>query len=1353
MKNLYEVLGITQKASPIVIKKAFRALALIEHPDKGGNGDKMGQIAEAYKTLSDPVSRHKFDEDWAAFQAADVDAVHPIELAGYLQAGDILSYSHSFRELHKKSVIQYARAPLIPIRLPEQFFESGAYPFEDWEGEVIVFDDVFTFIREKTAHAGPCLLWPPREPLFPVIAVQILMYFLSGSYYGHGLIAIKQYLYYEIEKIKLRAHQAPELQLYEGIFEIILLTDQLPSEHHLLIFSIKKITDFAKKAPDVLLPCILPVFYNKFFRNLYAYALHIYWSSSEGLFQSDNLNLFDGYQEAREFLQELKVRLSNGSENENLSKFIRNVKLLFNFEQDSSKLNAIEPSAKGYREAAFHFLDWLPVFIERSSRQILANVFLQIGIKFQQASRLETRPAIKMSDERLALKMYLTAVGIGNHATPDVEIYANTQVLKYISVFHFQDSMLHEVTSALKKRTLAITDVFPFFESHQSNISLLRQENKMIHLMRHLLQEMIGIHEYNKSHSDGPFIDHSAVTLLYQAYEACLKNWYQEEYDPAIEKKLRLDLMEELLFDNGWSAMDVEQHIDSPWIMVDRDEEGWLKPTRSLPYVEEEEFVKYRTVNGAEVNHATGEINFFMIPWTRDRSIYEKVFTLFDLQEMLEKNISGALFSLDPVDPDKPYHPFNLMRFSPSQLCESELLHTMLLTDYVLKFLTTHQEVQGRYPFEQRPVASMIEHLPLYLRQIIDDFHTEKHTGAMHRFWIEAEEIDISLTDESMKKDGTTRVGLGNLKMVVKKHRMERDIHGELKDVGNEDDGWPIYVLTARQMHDLERGIQTIDGHAMIFIHGVAQLFYWENHKIIKSHVPVDYRETLIRLFIQPRDPDGKIGQNTKNMPLLYRATKEMARQSGLSHRYSAEFIFAHEFTTHYDEFAQYLPEFGRLKELSKMTALIRILNNIRHSNQESLLALSYLLAAPSASSPPDTNVYKAYHQNHQQICHQITSLFMGWRRGLASSVLQKKWGEELNRIKTQIGSLTFSIYSTEVNEACQRWHTQVSKNNPGVPASRIWDEVINPKKSEIATQLSEAKKTSCRSQLTEIFSSHLSLGSTVFSGLIEAFLLGNINPLAEALILQEKSKAQAEIKKQFPESSTIDIALAIDDGGEAAATRIATEVSHNRLREQKKPIDALATGFVAISLGKHEEPINLEGQCMWVPASVRHEVRKDGAGLSRYSFFVYGGVNVQPRMNVVKGGAALSGSRVGGGAFNRDIDRQKFQSHHIVHQASKGHQLLAAAGFNIHSNANRIFLPTHESHHPTRTIHRGGHTKETRQAIESKMTKIFETGQAQNWSQSQYRDRLRTMLSESRQELRAGRVALNSKCRPELKK
>ena len=54
------------------------------------------------------------------------------------------------------------------------------------------------------------------------------------------------------------------------------------------------------------------------------------------------------------------------------------------------------------------------------------------------------------------------------------------------------------------------------------------------------------------------------------------------------------------------------------------------------------------------------------------------------------------------------------------------------------------------------------------------------------------------------------------------------------------------------------------------------------------------------------------------------------------------------------------------------------------------------------------------------------------------------------------------------------------------------------------------------------------------------------------------------------------------------------------------------------------------------MPASVRHEVKKDDTtGLTRYSFFVYGGVNLQSRINLTAGGnAALGGNPINGGSI-----------------------------------------------------------------------------------------------------------------------
>ena len=61
MKDYYKILEIERNATDEDIKKSFRKLSLIHHPDKGGNEDKFKEINEAYMTLSNPQKRQEYD--------------------------------------------------------------------------------------------------------------------------------------------------------------------------------------------------------------------------------------------------------------------------------------------------------------------------------------------------------------------------------------------------------------------------------------------------------------------------------------------------------------------------------------------------------------------------------------------------------------------------------------------------------------------------------------------------------------------------------------------------------------------------------------------------------------------------------------------------------------------------------------------------------------------------------------------------------------------------------------------------------------------------------------------------------------------------------------------------------------------------------------------------------------------------------------------------------------------------------------------------------------------------------------------------------------------------------------------
>jgi DnaJ family protein A protein 2 len=61
-KSLYDVLGVTKTDSTKAIKKAYFKLAVIHHPDKGGDPEVFKEITKAHEILSDDGKRRMYDE-------------------------------------------------------------------------------------------------------------------------------------------------------------------------------------------------------------------------------------------------------------------------------------------------------------------------------------------------------------------------------------------------------------------------------------------------------------------------------------------------------------------------------------------------------------------------------------------------------------------------------------------------------------------------------------------------------------------------------------------------------------------------------------------------------------------------------------------------------------------------------------------------------------------------------------------------------------------------------------------------------------------------------------------------------------------------------------------------------------------------------------------------------------------------------------------------------------------------------------------------------------------------------------------------------------------------------------------
>jgi len=79
--NPYNWLNVSQMASGEEIRKAYKSLILINHPDKGGSAEKFNKIHEAYEMLSNPVTKNIID----TFGAQSIELVQNILINNLLQ--------------------------------------------------------------------------------------------------------------------------------------------------------------------------------------------------------------------------------------------------------------------------------------------------------------------------------------------------------------------------------------------------------------------------------------------------------------------------------------------------------------------------------------------------------------------------------------------------------------------------------------------------------------------------------------------------------------------------------------------------------------------------------------------------------------------------------------------------------------------------------------------------------------------------------------------------------------------------------------------------------------------------------------------------------------------------------------------------------------------------------------------------------------------------------------------------------------------------------------------------------------------------------------------------------------------
>lgn len=1202
---------------------AYREKALSEHPDKGGNAQKMFLLTMAYQTLSDPNKRRQFDKDWYVFNASNESEI-VVTPSGYLPTAGT-PFSEKFRKQHIEFIKQCHSKPLQKGSASKYLkpFHSDLYPSKEDKKE----SNIFALMQQKKTTVSEAKI--NFQSLTPEKSINYFLEFLQGHYSWQELQDLTQAFSSKLKKLETLGQQAGyESQLYQGIYEILLVAAKEKTPTEKILCSLKKITEYAKVTADQSMTFMAPLLQSKYFRHLHAQALHWYWLSDEQVLEESFLRVFNGQKAIEKLIEKLKSQVSEKQSSDQssgqLTQLLRYTRLLFKLEQDIQKRRFTTPENRAdfYREKAFHLLDWLPAIMGFAEYAVIVNTLLQIGLILQKAAAQESSLILRMADEKLVAQIYLEAVGVARQATPEVELYACVHSLKCLMSCQYIHSESEQIINALQHRALWLADLFPFFQATQSNANLLAEEDKNLLLMRQLLHALIDKIDNPKEGLEKIAIDHSYVRVFYQAYEACLKNWYQKNHDPELEKKFRQRLMQELLVSKEWTSDDLDYNLNAPWPLDNLSEEGWTQPEPALPLAINHNIPTYKTIHGVEVNYKTGNMAFILDYCKDNEKDYNRLLTLFDLNQMFQRRLGSAIFSLDAADPDMPYHPFNQMRFAPTTLHHSPLLHTMLLTDYLLKFLTVGQEVQRRDPYQLRSLDKITHHLPDYLKKVITDFHASNHEASLNRFWIESEEVDLAIDDENANKEGHVLFALGDLKMVVKHHKLTRDAEGNLVDKADEDEGWDCYVLTPEQKQVLEEGKLVISDSALIIVKEAWELIFWENHKATARCSLEDDKHLLIRLNGRPRDENEKVKKDdSESLRQIYRIILKAATKADMPHRYSPEFIFAQEFTKYYNEFAIYFPEFGRLRELSKVATLVNIMVAQRAANKEEIQLSEKRLEDKKYWTTAEHDYWKETEEEIKKLVREnITEQFQEWRRQLSKEKLTQSRQTSLNDIRRQIGSLSFTKNSHEIVELCDKFYAETKAKiiaEHGLSgwnsvSHNIWSEAIDPKIPQLILDLQTQKKTVCRKQLLELFKNELAgLFFSNPSQLIDKFLESNDKPLLDQLVAYDRKQVAKKIKEVYPEHTeeSLDRALnhsllTIDEIVEKETPK-ALEQHKQQLKKRLDERKVLEKSFVDLGFACDANEIDIKGTCLWIPASFRHDAEKG------HTRTVYGGVHI----------------------------------------------------------------------------------------------------------------------------------------------
>ena len=437
----------------------------------------------------------------------------------------------------------------------------------------------------------------------------------------------------------------------------------------------------------------------------------------------------------------------------------------------------VQEGKLNYSEAGYALIDFIPSACHSSELAVCflnASLWFLKDLRTQRAGNLQQVYALKMMTLSCVEQAYYTALR-GLH--PGMQLYvsrfglaiAGEAIMAAGKCATSEDSKIvvelyHSVIKKGRFCPFWKMPIVPICEALLLNILTGRLHTEfMFHLQK----------DPNNGLLEGE-------EVKYQMYENDLKWLCPVENKDATRERA----MEALMATKGLSWSDVSDSMCS--VLSPRTPDGWLLQQEHL-----EGKLPFSTLTGFQFNTDSSD-PFIKLTAVPARHPNRGLFSSADVQTVLQipkEDLFPIIFSLDPPNESQRFHPFQQLRFHPSSLENTDLLHTLLQTDYLMKCFSVGSDVSAKPPFQQRSCSEgLTAKLPPHMKKVLAPVFTRGGcSNKTSRFWIQADEIDFNVTQNG----SLIQCRIGAVKMVVRTSPQFPGLDGKLRDIEEDDPDSP----------------------------------------------------------------------------------------------------------------------------------------------------------------------------------------------------------------------------------------------------------------------------------------------------------------------------------------------------------------------------------------------------------------------------------------------------------------------------------------------------------------------------------------------------------------------------------